>query len=256
MKQPQRGVRAPRLAEMIADVLRERILSGELADGDTLPKQDDLLEEFGVSRPSIREALRILETEGLVTVRRGNQGGAVVHPPRPDDAAYMLGLVLQAQDVGHADVASALHHLVPAAAAMCAELADRAELVEDLRDLHEQASGAVDDPSRFLELVQVFVERLAAGSRATTMRVIMAALVRIWASGETSVIARGQSGSASDRRARLRAQRRIVESIERGDARAAHRVALRHLERYPLYAVDGGSRHAVRAGTLRRANAA
>ena len=46
-------LRQPRLAEMVADVLRRRILSGVLADGDLLPKQEDLLDEFGVSKPSI-----------------------------------------------------------------------------------------------------------------------------------------------------------------------------------------------------------
>ena len=82
----------PRLAEMVAGALRDRILSGELADGAMLPKQDELLEEFGVSLPPIREALRILETEGLITVQRGNVGGAVVHRPQAYKAAYMLGL--------------------------------------------------------------------------------------------------------------------------------------------------------------------
>ena len=92
-------LRQPRLAEMVADGLRERILSGELGDGDMLPKQDDLLAEFRVSPPSIREALRILETEGLITVQRGNVGGAIVHRPKPATAAYMLGLVMQSRSV-------------------------------------------------------------------------------------------------------------------------------------------------------------
>jgi DNA-binding FadR family transcriptional regulator len=55
---------------MIADSVRRRILAGELNDGDVLPKVDDLLLEFPVSKPSIREAMRILETEGLLSVRR------------------------------------------------------------------------------------------------------------------------------------------------------------------------------------------
>ena len=80
---------------MVAGALRTRILSGELADGAMLPKQDELLEEFGVSLPPIREALRILETEGLITVQRGNVGGAVVHAPQESKVVYMMGLVLQ-----------------------------------------------------------------------------------------------------------------------------------------------------------------
>ena len=61
-----------------------------------------------MSRPSFREALRILESEGLVSVRRGNVGGAQVHAPTPENAARTLGLVLQARNVALDDLAAAL----------------------------------------------------------------------------------------------------------------------------------------------------
>ena len=67
--------------QQIADELRALIVSGELSEGDSLGHEPDLVERFGVSRPSLREALRILETEGLVTVVRGVHGGVVVHAP-------------------------------------------------------------------------------------------------------------------------------------------------------------------------------
>ena len=101
------------------------MVSGALADGSLLPKQEDLLAEFGVSKPSMRSALGILETEGLITVRRGNMGGAVVHSPRADGVAYMLSLVLQTRGVGLGDVGSALKQMEPACAALCAERQDR-----------------------------------------------------------------------------------------------------------------------------------
>ena len=103
---PRRGqLRQPRLADMVASVLRERIVDGKLANGDLLPKQDELLEEFRISRPSLREALRILESEGLLTVRRGNVGGSVVEAPTADTSAYMFGLVLQSRRGTVADLA-------------------------------------------------------------------------------------------------------------------------------------------------------
>src|ERR1700755_1275124 len=85
---PRIQLHQPRLAEMVAALLRERILSGALRDGDPLPRQEDLLKEFGISKPSLREALRILEAEGLITVRRGNRGGALVHVPEAGHAAH------------------------------------------------------------------------------------------------------------------------------------------------------------------------
>src|SRR5580704_17074489 len=89
---PVNQMRQPRLAEMVSGVLRQRILTGAMGGDAELPTVDRLADEFGVSPPSIREALRILENEGLVTVRRGRSGGAVVHRPKPEGAAYLLGL--------------------------------------------------------------------------------------------------------------------------------------------------------------------
>src|SRR6202165_2853661 len=93
----RRQLRQPRLAELVAESLRLRITSGVLQEGDLLPKLEELIEEFQVSKPSLREALRILETEGLITVRRGNVGGAIVHAPGRQDAGYTIGAVLDSR---------------------------------------------------------------------------------------------------------------------------------------------------------------
>ena len=91
-----RSMRRPRLAEMVAAQLREQIVTGEIPDGSALPTLETLVHLFDVGAPSVREAFGILEHEGLITVRRGNLGGAIVHRPKAETAAYMLGLVLQA----------------------------------------------------------------------------------------------------------------------------------------------------------------
>src|ERR1700676_1127610 len=91
-----RSVLSPvRIGESVARELRERILSGDYVD--TLPKQEPLMADFNVSAPSIREAFRVLESEGLIVVRRGNVGGATIRLPSVDDTAYQLGLALQAK---------------------------------------------------------------------------------------------------------------------------------------------------------------
>src|SRR3977135_568307 len=98
------GSRGTRLSlrekpEQIADELRSLIVSGELSEGDSLGREPELVERFGVSRPSLREALRILETEGLVTVVRGVRGGVVVHEPDGKTAARSAAVLLQARNV-------------------------------------------------------------------------------------------------------------------------------------------------------------
>ena len=58
--------RVPKTGELVAQRLRARIIRGELAEGDSLPAEGALIEEFGVSRPTLREAYRVLETHGLL----------------------------------------------------------------------------------------------------------------------------------------------------------------------------------------------
>ena len=109
-------------AEAVADVLRERILEG--ADG-MLPTQDELMAEFDVSKAAVREACRILETEGLLSIRRGNVGGAAMHQPTPTNVAYSLSLVLDARGVALADVRATVGEIEPLCAGLCAARRDR-----------------------------------------------------------------------------------------------------------------------------------
>src|SRR5215213_3912271 len=88
-------VRVPKTAELVASHLRRQIVRGELKEGDALPPESALMEHFGVSRPTLREAFRVLESEALISVRRGARGGARVHAPDGDVAARYAGLVLQ-----------------------------------------------------------------------------------------------------------------------------------------------------------------
>src|SRR5947208_17045441 len=111
------GVGPPReKPQQIADELRSLIVSGALSEGDSLGREPDLVERFGVSRPSLREALRILEAEGLITVVRGVRGGIVVHEPDERLTARTAALVLQARNVELADVFEARSMLEPIAA--------------------------------------------------------------------------------------------------------------------------------------------
>ena len=124
-RQALQRIRQPRVAEIVASQLRDDILSGRLKEGDVLPSQEILFQEFGVSPPALREAIHILESDGLVSVRRGNVGGAVVHQPSAERTAHMISMVLQARAATPADVSEALLHLEPICAGMCAARDDR-----------------------------------------------------------------------------------------------------------------------------------
>ena len=76
-------VRVPKTAELVASQLRRQIVRGDLKEGDALPPESTLMERFGVSRPTLREAFRVLESEALISVRRGAaRWCARAHPRR------------------------------------------------------------------------------------------------------------------------------------------------------------------------------
>ncbi len=242
---------------MVADGLRERILSGELGDGAMLPKQDDLLAEFGVSPPSIREALRILETEGLITVQRGNVGGAIVHRPQPAKAAYMLGLVLQSRAVDLRDVQSALRHLEPACAAACAARSDREfTIVPRLRDNIDRSRANMDDANIYIGLARQFHVELVAGCGNETMALIVGALESLWSAHVDRLARRpARHGSFDDRAVReatLKDHERLYRAIAKGDAAAAERVAREHYSDEPHQ--PDGWRHAFDLGAIIKAS--
>ncbi|SEG83794.1 DNA-binding transcriptional regulator, FadR family [Thermomonospora echinospora] len=223
-----------RMAELVASALRERILAGGIVDGSTLPKQDQLVEEFGVSYPSVREALRILETEGFITVRRGNRGGATVHAPDIGTAGYALGLTLQAMQVKVPDLGAALATLEPLCAAHCAQRTDRGRaVVPPLRELLAEGDDCLDDGAAFTRASRKFHDTLVGFEPNATLRVVVMSLTSLWSVQEETwadvQMSRGAYPSRSDCAAAQRAHERLVTSIEQGDADEAARIAQEHL---------------------------
>jgi GntR family transcriptional regulator, transcriptional repressor for pyruvate dehydrogenase complex len=250
-----RRVRAVRVAETVASELRTRILSGEFPDG-RLPKQDDLREEYGISYPSLREALRILETEGLVTVRRGNVGGAAAHPPDRGHNAYALGLSLQASGAGVRELASAVANLEPICSRLCAERSDRRKFLPELYSLIERTAvrKEVEFTDKSREFHMAIVEN--CGNRPTMM--LVGSLVTLWTAQEevwaSSLSAGGEYPDARRRRDSVNAHRKLLTAIEGGDGATAERVARSHLlatQKYFFSRVDDHTLDATSSAALR-----
>src|SRR4051794_36156814 len=177
----RRASGAPTAADAVADELRHRILTRVVDDGEKLARLEDLAQEFGISRPTMRDALRILETEGLATVRRGRFGGAIVHRPQALDAAHSIGLVLQGQDVAVDDLTVAIRHLDPICAELCAGRADRAaSLVPQLWQVHQETTEALGDARAFSILSTKFHELLLNGSGNATLTLVVGPLQALW----------------------------------------------------------------------------
>jgi DNA-binding FadR family transcriptional regulator len=223
-----------RMAELVASALRDRILAGGIEDGSTLPKQEELMAEFGVSHPSVREALRILETEGFITVRRGNRGGATVHAPDIGTAGYALGLTLQAMRVTAPDLGTALATLEPLCAAHCAERSDRRRaVVPRLRKLLAESQRHIDDGAVFTRASRDFHDAIVGFEPNVTLRVVVKSLTSLWSVQEEAwadaQVSRGAYPSRTDCEAAQHAHERLVTSIADGDADEAARIAGEHL---------------------------
>jgi DNA-binding FadR family transcriptional regulator len=126
------AVRVPKTAELVSSNIRNRIVRRQLRDGEALPPEPILMKQFAVSRPTLREAFRILESEGLIEVRRGARGGARVRTPEDDVVARYAGLLLQYRGTTVSDLFDARARLEAPAARMLASLRSRKNIVERL----------------------------------------------------------------------------------------------------------------------------
>jgi DNA-binding FadR family transcriptional regulator len=235
-----RQLRQPRLAEIVAASLRDDILNGRLKEGDLLPRQEHLFKEFRVSLPAVREAMRILETEGLISVRRGNVGGAVVHLPTPERTAQMISMVLQSRGTTPDDVSEALLYLEPVCARLCAARPDRlTEVVPALQAAVEAQQAEFDDVANWNHNARRFHEKLVATCGNETMIVVIGSLEAIWSAHESSVWDEAQPGdedvppdspmASKTRRAALRAHEKLLAAIEAGNEERAAAVSASHL---------------------------
>lgn len=217
------SVRVPKTAELVASHIRRRIVLGELRENDALPPETALMEEFNISRPTLREAFRILESEGLITVRRGARGGARVQEPTTDVAARYAGLVLQHRGATLADVLEARVIVEAPAAGMLAARRDRATVAKQLQQKLDSLDPA--EPSRFHE----FNARVVELTENQTLVLVTAMLEHI--SQAAAVSYARQHPDVDNRLARKahRTRQKLIDLIKAGDAEGAEELWRIHL---------------------------
>lgn len=224
-----RRIKTPKMAELIGGVIRRQIVRGELHEGDALPSEATLLEQFGVSRPTLREAFRVLESEALITIRRGAHGGARVKSPDGAMAARYAGLVLEHKGTELRDVYRARTEVESACAGLAATYRTQASLNE-LEDLYDRISEATDMAAR-IGLHARFDAAVVAASGNQTMTVLSSMLRNIIDKATLESVmemidkptGRKANGDAH------KAHRRLIDLIASKDAEEAERVWRNHL---------------------------
>jgi DNA-binding FadR family transcriptional regulator len=215
-------------AVAVANELRRRIVTGAVPVGESLPAEAKLLEELGVSRPSLRAALRILESESLVTMRRGSRGGAWVNAPTYQVLARRAGVYLQYHQVSLEEVHSARQVVEVPAVGIVARRADPA----DVRVLEELAHAEIEvlrDRDAFRAAAIGFHRKLVELS-GNQMLIVFASMIHgvIEAQAErrTSVT----SGRYRHGPERHHEHLEVIELIRAGKAAEAEEVWREHLE--------------------------
>jgi DNA-binding FadR family transcriptional regulator len=238
-----RRVRVPKTAELVAGQLRRQIVRGDLSEGDSLPSESVLMEVFGVSRPTLREAFRVLEAEALISIQRGSHGGARVHSPNGDVAARYAGLVLEHRGTTLADVYQARAVIEPACARILAESRSKKDL-DRLWAAVEEAEGAHASPQTAgipaVKIQHDFHSLIVELSGNETVNVLWGMLRHII---ETATVTRVEhhSGAPAESHEGGRSHRRLVELIEAKDADGAEALWRKHLVETSRFLLAGAS---------------
>lgn len=153
----------PKRSTVIAQRIVREIREQGMAPGDSLPPESEMLKRYGVGRNTLREGLRILEQQGVLTIRTGPRGGPVVTAPDSRHLASTLALLMQFADTPFSTVIETRQLLEPLTARLCAERGD-AELVAALRASVDQMGDHLGDRELFLQENHRFHELVTEGS--------------------------------------------------------------------------------------------
>lgn len=218
------SVRVPKTAELVAKRIRNGIIRGELRDGDLIPAEAHLIAEFEVSRPTIREAVRILESEGLIKVSRGARGGAVVSSPGYEMIARAAGITLQTKGATVADLYEMRTLLEPPAARLVAER-NPAEGGKALRAHLELEYSLVKDRFATSQAIAHFHQLLIDLSGNITLSMVAHALQNLVERHQALAQQREPSMDVDqlEKRTRfgLKSHGKLIDLIEAGDGDGA-----------------------------------
>lgn len=220
-------IEAPKASELLALRVREQILSGEFAEGEILPTERALGAQTGLGRSSIREALRILENQGFVSVRSGRNGGPVVRLPERASVETSLEHFIRAQRFRLVSLLEVREAVEPSAARLAARHRQEADLVKLDRAQRDLENAFADVPG-FLRANVAWHLVVTEASHNELLIAFMAAIAQaVLAATDIE-----NFNSEEVRVATVNIHRRVVAAIRACDEDAAERRMRRHVAAY------------------------
>lgn len=235
-----------RLSQRIVEQVEARITSGELEPGQRLPSERDLVTQFGASRSTVREALRVLEAGGLVRSRPGDPLGPEIMAPEPIHLERQLSRLAATSRMSLVELVGSRMILDAAATRLAARLRTDEEVAEMAAAVEAMQAALDDGHDAFSEADVAFHEAVARASHNTLVRVCNAAvrdvvlrLIATRISGDADATALMQLS--------LDHHRTVLEAIRRGDGEGAARDCTRSLFAYYAIYLDEPDRETLRA---------
>jgi len=222
----------PKASDVLAHELRERILSGEFVEGTPLPPERELVTQTRMSRTTVREALRILEVQGLIRIRAGRAGGAFVQRPGGESIARSVSLLIR----GHHIRLASIHETREAVEPFCARLAALHRTDNDLATL-DAANTAIAAAGSLEEFLQANLDWHVGVATASQNEILSGMMLGL----SRAIYTVTNNEGFVDEKVRViteRAHRSVTKAIRDGDAPAAERRMSRHVHAYAEAALE------------------
>jgi len=239
-------VRPVRLYERIVEQVEAAVASGDLAPGQRLPSERELVTQFGTSRATVREALRVLESNGVVRSRPGDPNGPEILPFSPRGLSKQLRRLARAEKLTLAQLLVS-RMMLDATANRLAAVLHTDDQLADMEAAIDAMRGAIDlGYDAFSEADLAFHEAVAVASRNTMIQVSNEVVRDTVLSVISDKIAHARNSKSLMRRS-LEHHEQVLEAIRAGDGPAAARASVQSLYEYYAGYVPPSERHALRA---------
>ncbi|MEV0184631.1 FadR/GntR family transcriptional regulator [Streptomyces sp. NPDC050625] len=213
-------------SEIVARAITAQIISEELPEGTRLPNESTMLESFQVGRSTLREALRLLESRGVLTIRSGRDGGPIVRNPKASDLGEALTLLLQFKKVSFSEVFHAREILEPLLARLAAEHMTP-EILDKLDASIERMAANLSNREIFREETLNFHDLIASAAQSAILELIVGALESV--AGGLAYGAVPANFTDEMRSEALAAHERIAAALRSGSLDDAEKAMADHL---------------------------
>lgn len=226
-------VQTKRASEEIYEQIRQLILDGEIQPGERLPSERKMMDMMHRSRPTIREAMRMLEREGYIKIYSGSSG-AIVQEINVDNAVQSLEAIMQLQQLNMENILE-FRRMTESVAAKLAAQRRTEEDLSRMREILESAEQSVGDAARFIDQDLHFHLAVAEASKNAMYSIMLQVCRNMIGESLTDIFSRGDEAERADRYQRIL---KVHKSVYRAVADGREEDAYQHMKRHMI---DAGS---------------